>query len=112
VVADLIADGRVVLPGVVRQEILSGIRDDARFHKVKTVLRTIDDEPMTTEDFESAAAAFTTCRRAGIAPTFVDMTLCALAIRLQAPILTLDKDFARYATVLPIQIHDCMTRMP
>lgn len=106
VVADMIADGLVVLPGVVRQEILSGIKDEATFLKVKTVLRAIDDEPLTTADFEDAAAAFTACRRAGVAPTFVDMTICALAMRLKVPILTLDKDFFHYQRALAIKILD------
>ncbi|MBP7381849.1 PIN domain-containing protein [Myxococcota bacterium] len=102
--ADLVRDDRAVLIGVVRQELLSGISDIDRFNKIRTALRSIHDHPLTTPDFELAAEAFNTCRNVGIAPTFVDMTLCAAAIRLGIPILTTDKDFERYASVLPLKL--------
>lgn len=102
--ADLIRDDRAVLLGVVRQEILSGIPDIGRFDKLRIALRSIGDQPVTTRDHEMAAEAFNTCRCNGIAPSFVDMTICAVAIRLGIPIMTTDKDFTRYSKVLSLQL--------
>ncbi len=103
---DLIQDDRAVLMGVVRQEILSGIKDADAFNRIRAALRSIPDEPLTTPDFELAAEAFNTCRSNGITPTFVDMTICAVAIRLEIPIMTTDKDFTGYCTVLPIHLFE------
>jgi hypothetical protein len=58
VLRDLIADGRVVLLGAIRQEVLSGVRYKEQFARLQEYLRAFPDLELTTEDFELAAEFF------------------------------------------------------
>lgn len=103
--AELVEEDRVVLIGVVRQEILSGVRHLAQFERLRSELRNFSDEPAMTRDYERAAEHFNTCRTRGIQATHGDMLICAVAERLGAAIFTADQDFTRYAQHLPISLH-------
>ena len=103
--AELIRDDRVAMIGPVRQELLSGVRIAAAFERLQGRLRAFDDEPLVTADYEEAARAHNRCRRAGIAGSAVDFLLCAAALRRGFAIFTTDRDFERYARLLPIHIH-------
>jgi hypothetical protein len=71
----LIADGLTVLIGVGRQELLTGIRDDEAFERVREHLQFFDDEPPEIEDYELAASFDIRCRAVGVAASSVD-SLC------------------------------------
>lgn len=101
---DLITRDHVLLPGVVRQELLSGIRDSAVFERLRDHLRDFDDVPVRVEDYEEAARCRNRCAAAGAASSAVDMLLCALSLRLEAPVFTSDPDFTRYARVLDLRV--------
>lgn len=101
---ELVVDGRVVMIGPVRQELLSGIRDDAAFERLRGRLRPFDDEPLVCDDYEVAAKSSNACRRRGIAAASTDMLICATAERRNLAIFSTDRDFERYATVLPIRL--------
>ena len=101
----LLAGGRVALAGPVRQEVLSGIRDPATFHRLRDLLRAFPDEPIAAEDYERAAECFKTCRAKGIQGSNTDFLLCAVAERHRLPILTTDEDFLEFARVLPVSLH-------
>jgi predicted nucleic acid-binding protein len=47
-----IHDGRVAMPGLIRQELLSGIKEKPQFDKVKAALDPYLDEPINTSDHE------------------------------------------------------------
>src|SRR6478609_1120026 len=102
---NLIQQGRVQLPGVVRQEVLSGIRHPEQFEKIRAFLRPFPDEPLDVEDYEMASQVNNTCRAKGIAVSAVDALLCAVALREDFPIFTTDSDFNHYARVLPLKLH-------
>lgn len=101
----LIQEGRVVLLGVIRQELLSGIRSAEQFASLQQHLRVFPDEPLMIEDYEEAARAFNRCRARGVQGSNTDFLLCAVALRRAVPILTTDQGFERFATVLPFQLH-------
>lgn len=99
---DLIADGRVVLLGAVRQEILSGIKYQEQFDKLRDRLRAFPDLKLDAEDYELAAEYFNICRRHGIQGANTDFLICATANRRNYEILTTDKDFINFSQYLPI----------
>ena len=101
----LIEEGRVAMIGVIRQELLSGVRTDAAFERLRDHLRSFVDEPLEREDFERAAEHFNTCRARGVQGSNTDFLICAVAERRNLPILTTDADFTRFAGVLPIALH-------
>jgi len=100
----LIDEGRVAMIGVIRQELLSGIRTPETFDRLRDNLRAFSDEQLETADFERAAEHFNTCRANGIQGSNTDFLICAVAERRNLPILTTDADFTRFARVLPIAL--------
>jgi predicted nucleic acid-binding protein len=102
----LVQDGRARLAGIVRQEVLSGIRDARSFEILRARLAAFDDVPAGSADHERAASYYNACRAKGVTPTAFDMLICALATRHRHAIFTMDADFHRYAKILPITLHE------
>jgi predicted nucleic acid-binding protein len=100
----LVDQGRVAMIGPIRQELLSGIRASDVFARLRKHLGAFPDEPLVTADYERAAEHFNTCRAAGVQGSNTDFLICAAAERRQFPILTTDRDFERYAELLPITL--------
>jgi hypothetical protein len=103
--ADLTREGRARIVGLIRQELLSGIKTAAQYEKLRIALRAFPDEPIGTADYEAAAKAGNDCRSRGIVATVVDALLCQIAVARQWSIFTTDPDFKAYAKVLPIKLH-------
>jgi predicted nucleic acid-binding protein len=103
---ELVADGRIVLLGLIRQEILSGIATEVQFERLRDALAAFPDEVILTADHVRAAGQFNRCRTAGVAGSPVDFLICAVAERLAVPIFTTDRDFERFARHLPIRLFD------
>ncbi|MEM9274131.1 MAG: PIN domain-containing protein [Cyanobacteria bacterium P01_F01_bin.143] len=77
---DLIRKGSVILLGVVRQEILSGIRHQNQYENLKQTLRTFPDLRLQIEDYELASEFYNTCRGHGIQGSSTDFLICAVAV--------------------------------
>ena len=102
--SELITAGRARLIGVVRLELLSGIRSPEQYEKLRKTLRAYEDEPVDVEDYEAAAEATNACRAKGVTGSTVDFLICAMAMRRQWPVLSSDPDFRRYSKVLPLKL--------
>lgn len=102
---DLIQEDRAQMIGPVRQEVLSGIKYREQFEKLRLVLKPFSDEPLITEDYETAADSSNRCRAHGIAMSSVDALLCSVAQRKELMILTTDPDFEHYSRILPLKLH-------
>ena len=101
----LIADKRVQMIGAIRQEILSGIREEAQFKELEARLSAFPDLQVDSEDYVTAARFFNMCQAKGIQGSNTDFLICAVAVRHRLAIFTIDKDFAQYARHLPIVLH-------
>lgn len=101
----LVANGAVAIVGPIRQELLSGIRDGAQYHQVRSALRNFPDLPLETADFETAAEYFNLCRAKGVEGSLIDFLICAVAARRQMEIFTTDGDFQHYRKHLPIALY-------
>jgi len=108
--ADLVRDGRVVLLGIIRQEVLSGIADSRQFKQLRDALAAFRDEPVVTADHVRAAEGFNRCRVKGVQGSPVDFLIFAVAERLSAPIFTTDSDFEHFAPHLPIRFYKAAAR--
>jgi len=102
--AELIREGRAEMVGPIRQELLSGIREEAQFRKLRDYLRAFQELPLETADYEEAASMNNRCRARGVAGSAVDFLICAVAHRRSWAILTTDRDFENYAKVLPVRL--------
>jgi len=102
---ELIQEGRARIIGLVRQELLSGIKTSSQYEKLRVTLRSFPDEAVSTSDYETAAKASNDCRAKGVAVSVSDMLICAVALTRDWPIFTSDPDFRNYARVLPVKLH-------
>ena len=101
---ELIADGRVVLIGAVRQELLSGIKVPTQYERLKSVLRAFPNFSLDTEDYELAASYFNISRKNGVQGANTDFLICAVAYRRSYAILTTDKDFENFKQRISISL--------
>jgi len=102
---NLIKEGRARIIGLVRQELLAGIRTSNQYEKLRGVLRSFPDEPAATSDYEAAAKASNECRARGVAVSVSDILICAIAIARDWSIFAADPDFKSYAKILPLKLH-------
>ena len=102
---NLIKEGRARIIGLVRQELLSGIKTSSQYEKLRDVLRSFPDEPVATADYEAAAKAGNDCRARGVAVSVSDIQICTIAIARDWSIFATDPDFKAYARILPLKLH-------
>jgi len=101
----LIQDHRVQMIGPIRQEILSGIRSDSQFTKLKKHLESFPDLPIFTDDYVRAAKFFNMCRSKGIQGSNTDFLICSVAVRYKLSIFTTDNDFKLFSKHIKINLH-------
>jgi predicted nucleic acid-binding protein len=90
VLTEAIRDGQVAIIGPIRQELLSGIKHQVQFDKLRTALAPFRDEPIDTPDYEEAARLYNLCRTRGVQCSPVDILICAVAVRRKWSVLTND----------------------
>lgn len=97
---EALQDGRVVMIGPIRQEILSGIKHELQFQKLRAALGAFPDVELKTSHYEEAARLFNFCRSRGIEFGAIDILICAVAIERQWSILTSDQGLMRCVQAL------------
>ena len=102
---ELVLDGRAQIVGPVRQELLSGIRAEETFRRVRDALRAFDEPQLGVQDYEEAARISNVCRVRGIAGSAIDFLICAVAHLRNWEVFTTDRDFVRYNKVLPLRLY-------
>jgi predicted nucleic acid-binding protein len=102
---ELIREGRVVMLGPIRQELLSGLRTEQQVKKLRDGLRAFPDYRLVAEDFEEAAACFNRCRSKGIQGSNTDFLICSVGIRNDFEIFTIDGDFENFAKAVPVKLY-------
>jgi predicted nucleic acid-binding protein len=102
---ELIREVRVQMIGPVRQELLSGVKNQSQFQKLRNHLRAFPDLELTSRDYETAAEFFNLCRGKGIQGSNTDFLICAIAARNRFPIFTTDGDFTLFQPHLPITLY-------
>jgi predicted nucleic acid-binding protein len=103
--AELIREGRAQMMGAIRQELLSGIREEERFHKLRNYLRAFEEPGIEVLDYEEAARMHNLCRGRGVGGSAIDFLICAVAQRRGWHIFTTDRDFERYGRVLGLKLY-------
>ena len=98
---ELIKEARARIIGLIRQELLSGIKTSAQYEKLRATLRSFPDEPVESSDYEAAAKASNDCRSKGVTVFNIDILIVAR----DWSIFTSDPDFKDYARILPIRFH-------
>ena len=89
--------------GAIRQELLSGIREEEKFVTLRNYLGAIDEPGIGITDHEEAAHMHSLCRARGISGSAIDFLICAVARR-EWHIFTTDRDFERHGRVLGLRL--------
>lgn len=93
----LIELGEAKLIGAIRQELLSGIKEQKEFVLLRDELRNFQDEPLSRDDYERAAEMTNRLTSVGIACSAIDVLICAAAKQRDWEIFSTDRDFERYS---------------
>ena len=101
---NLIQEGRIQMIGVIRMEILCGIRREKMFETLKEKLEAFPDGHLDSEVFVTAARLLNLCRSKGIQGSNNDLIICACSMLWKRPILSKDKDFLGYREIIPIEL--------
>ena len=105
ILTELIKDSRVQILGPIRQEVLSGIKSKDQFFLLQDKLRAFPDLQLFEEDYEKAAEYFNLCRSNGIQGSNTDFLICAVALRSNMPVYTIDNDFKYYQKFLDFSLY-------
>ena len=104
IVRDLVRKNQVQLLGIVKQELLSGIRHGRQFSRLAEILKGFPLLLATEADHDLAVQFFNRCRTRGVQGSHIDFLICAQAVNNRFPILTADGDFSRYSKTIPIEL--------
>lgn len=89
------ADAPVAIPGIVLQELLSGVRTDTEVARLHTLLDGFSVILADRRDHVAAAGIANACRRHGVSVSTVDCLIAAQTTGRDAALFTLDADFER-----------------
>jgi predicted nucleic acid-binding protein len=101
---ELIKDGRVVMIGPMRQELLSGISDIAQFNRLKDIISSFEDLTIETGHYIKAAEFSNICRNKGVRGSTIDFLICAVAKAENLAIFSTDRDFENFRKHLPVKL--------
>lgn len=94
------------LPGVVLQEILSGIRSERQFEDLREMLlASFTILPATVSDHVEAARLKNTCERQGLNVSGIDCLIAVCAITGNHELLAVDDDFPAIARHAPLKMY-------
>jgi predicted nucleic acid-binding protein len=104
-VEKLIDANELVLFGIVRQEVLSGIKLSTHYERIDLATQALPLFLADDEDHTTSAKFFNACRAKGIQGSPIDFLICAMAVRREFPIYTTDPDFELYEPIIPIELY-------
>ncbi len=88
----------------VRMELLAGVRDEAELSRVYALLSHANVISILPTDYDDAAEIYRQCRRQGqTVRKMIDCLVAAVAIRVGAPVLHMDRDYDILARHTPMQ---------
>ena len=88
----------------VRMELLAGARDEAELVRVYALLSHANTISILPTDYDDAAEMYRQCRRQGqTVRKMIDCFIAAVAVRVDAPVLHMDRDYDILARHTPMQ---------
>lgn len=97
-------DWQLAIPGIVVQELLSGVRTPAEVERLEEALAGFPVVLADHDDHLRAARIANQCRAAGITASSIDCLIAALALGRQAELFTTDGDFADIAACCELRL--------
>jgi len=95
-----------VIPGIVLQELLSGVRTSDEFQRLQQILDGFPVLLATHDHHVTAALIANACIRAGVVVSAIDCLIAAITLESGARLLTSDRDFVRMAPHCGLKLLD------
>ena len=92
------------IPGVVLQELLSGVREDTEVRRLDRVLEPFPILLASRSEHVTAAVTQNVCRRHGVVASTIDCLIAAQTMASRAALFTLDEDFRRIARYCALRL--------
>ena len=102
-VKDLIIKGRVLLPGIIKVELLRGAKSKREYDQLSDLLKGLTYLPVPEEFWERLSEFSFTLFRKGVVVPLTDTYIALLCIENNAPILHCDKHFDLIAQKSPLK---------
>ena len=98
---------RILVNEVVLTELLRGVSSEADGTQLQAALdKLLQADPMERSDWLLSARICRTCRDAGLTiRSPMDCLIASHAIRLNVPVLAIDRDFEAIASCTPLRLH-------
>jgi predicted nucleic acid-binding protein len=102
----IVADAPLAVPGIVLQELLSGVRSQEQFRKLQRLMASFRVLLATETHHVQAARITNACRHKGIACSTVDALIAAITIDCGGRLFTSDGDFRHLAPHCGLKLLD------
>ena len=100
----IIDDVPLAVPGIVLQELLSGVRRPEQFRKLQEAMAGFPVLLASETDHVRAAQIGNACRRHGVACSTIDALIAAQTVESAGRLFTTDADFQRIAIHSPLEL--------
>ncbi len=103
-VKDLILKGRVLVPGIIKTELLRGTKNQKEYNKLNDLLKGLEYLPVSEVFWEKLSQFSFKLFRKGVTVPLTDTYIALLSIENDASILHRDKHFDLIAEKVPLKI--------
>ncbi len=102
---DVLLAGEIAICDAISMEVLAGAKDDRHLEQLRRLLARATVVPTSPSDFDHAASLYRSCRRKGeTVRKLIDCLIATAAIKIDAPILHADADFAVLGRHTPLRV--------
>jgi len=103
-VKDLIFKGRILVPGIIKTEILRGTKNKKEYNQLNDLLKGLEYLPVADDFWEKLSLFSFRLFRKGVTVPLTDTYIALLGIENNASILHRDKHFDLIAEKVPLKI--------
>jgi len=103
-VKDLILKGRILVPGIIKTEILRGTKNKKEYNQLNDLLKGLEYLPVSDDFWEKLSLFSFRLFRKGVTVPLTDTYIALLGIENNASILHRDKHFDLIAEKVPLKI--------
>ena len=108
-VKDLILKGRVLIPGIIKTELMRGTKNKKEYDRLNELLKGLDYLPVTDDFWEKLSQFSYRLFRKGITIPLTDTYIALLCIENHISILHRDKHFDLIAEKCPLKVLSIMS---
>jgi len=103
-VKDLILKGRILIPGIIKTELLRGTKNKKEYNQLNDLLKGLEYLPVSDDFWEKLSLFSFRLFRKGVTVPLTDTYIALLGIENNASILHRDKHFDLIAEKVPLKI--------